>query len=75
MRELLEVVDAMAGDATLFARQDSVEQAWAWVTPILESLDSGQGGPLHPYPLGSAGPQQASALLSRDGRRWKELKG
>ena len=28
--------DAMAGDATLFARQDGVEAAWAIVEPILE---------------------------------------
>ena len=69
------MLDCMRGNTTLFARQDSVEQAWAWVTPILESLDSGKGGALHPYEPGSAGPDAAAALLSRDGRRWTELKG
>ncbi len=68
------MLDCMRGNTTLFARQDSVEQAWAWVTPILESLDSGQGGPLHSYERGSAGPEAGAALLARDGRRWTELK-
>ncbi len=69
------MLDCMRGNTTLFARQDSVEQAWAWVTPILESLDSGKGGALHTYEPGSAGPDAAAALLGRDGRRWMELKG
>jgi glucose-6-phosphate 1-dehydrogenase len=69
------LLDCMRGNATLFARKDSVEQAWAWVTPILESLDTGKGGPLHGYETGSAGPEAGAALLARDGRRWKELKG
>ena len=29
--------DAMAGDATLFARQDVVEAAWAIVDPVIEA--------------------------------------
>ncbi|HYO59851.1 glucose-6-phosphate dehydrogenase [Archangium sp.] len=69
------MLDCMRGNTTLFARQDSVEQAWSWVTPIIESLESGRGGELHTYEPGSAGPDAAVALLSRDGRRWKELKG
>lgn len=68
------LLDAMRGNATLFARQDSVEQAWAYVTPILEALESGEGGPLHTYEPGSVGPQAAAALLAKDGRRWKALK-
>ncbi|ATB30924.1 glucose-6-phosphate dehydrogenase [Melittangium boletus] len=69
------MLDAMRGNPTLFARQDSVEQAWAWVTPIIEALDSGQGGDLPTYAPGSEGPEAAKDLLSRDGRRWMELKG
>ncbi|QRN96048.1 glucose-6-phosphate dehydrogenase [Archangium violaceum] len=69
------MLDCMRGNTTLFARQDSVEQAWAWVTPIIESLDSGKGGPMHTYEQGSAGPDAGAALLARDGRRWTELKG
>jgi glucose-6-phosphate 1-dehydrogenase len=36
--------DAMAGDATLFAREDYVEEAWRIVDPVLKA-----GSPLHEY--------------------------
>jgi glucose-6-phosphate 1-dehydrogenase len=67
------LLDCMRGNTTLFARKDSVEQAWGYVTPILEALDSGAGGPLHTYETGSRGPDAGSALLARDGRRWRPL--
>jgi glucose-6-phosphate 1-dehydrogenase len=51
--------DAMAGDATLFAREDVVEAAWAIVDPVLrEPL------PLHVYEPGSWGPPEADALVT-----------
>jgi glucose-6-phosphate 1-dehydrogenase len=52
--------DAMDGDATLFARQDSVEAAWAIVDPVLTA-----SGPLHEYDCGSWGPVEAQKLTSR----------
>ncbi len=51
--------DAMAGDATLFARQDVVEAAWAIVDPVLDSAD-----PLHIYEPGSWGPAESDALVA-----------
>jgi glucose-6-phosphate 1-dehydrogenase len=54
--------DAMDGDATLFARQDAVEAAWAIVDPIL-----GGGTPLHEYAPGSWGPPAADALAAASG--------
>ena len=68
------MLDCMRGNTTLFARQDSVEQAWAWVTPILQALESGKGGDMHTYEPGSPGPEAAVGLLARDGRRWTQLK-
>jgi glucose-6-phosphate 1-dehydrogenase len=65
--------DCMRGDGTLFARADSVEEAWRYVTPILEAQAAGQGGALHTYPQGSVGPEAAAALLSKDRRRWTPL--
>jgi len=52
--------DAMEGDPTLFARQDSVEAAWAIVDPVLER---GSGSPLFVYECGSAGPVEARRLV------------
>jgi glucose-6-phosphate 1-dehydrogenase len=50
--------DAMAGDATLFARQDVVEAAWAIVDPILQGP-----GPLYAYEPGTWGPLEADRLV------------
>jgi len=52
----------MAGDATLFARQDLVEAAWAIVDPVLRS-----GGTLHEYEPGTWGPPQADSLVAEVG--------
>jgi glucose-6-phosphate 1-dehydrogenase len=49
--------DALAGDPTLFARQDSVEEAWRVVAPTLA-----EPGPVHPYAPGSWGPAVANQL-------------
>ncbi|HEY6356648.1 MAG TPA: glucose-6-phosphate dehydrogenase, partial [Vicinamibacterales bacterium] len=51
--------DAMTGDATLFARQDVVEAAWAIVDPIL--VDA---GPVFEYQPGTWGPPEADALVA-----------
>ena len=56
--------DAMDGDATLFARQDSVEAAWSIVQPILDTKT-----PLRPYEPGTWGPDAAEAL-ARDTGGW-----
>jgi glucose-6-phosphate 1-dehydrogenase len=69
------LLDCMRGNATLFARKDSVEQAWAFVTPIIQALDSGAGGAaIQEYAPGSTGPDAAAALLARDGRHWTVLR-
>ncbi len=51
--------DAMAGDQTLFARQDAVEAAWSVVDPVL-----GDATPIHPYQPGSWGPAEADRLTA-----------
>jgi glucose-6-phosphate 1-dehydrogenase len=51
--------DAMAGDGTLFARQDGVEAAWEIVQPILGSVT-----PVHEYEPGSWGPGEANELVA-----------
>ncbi len=54
--------DALAGDATLFARQDVVEAAWAIVDPLI--ADPGQ---LYEYVPGTWGPPQADRLVAEIG--------
>jgi glucose-6-phosphate 1-dehydrogenase len=54
--------DAMAGDATLFARQDVVEAAWAIVDPVIHGPSS-----MFEYEPGTWGPPQADALVAEVG--------
>jgi glucose-6-phosphate 1-dehydrogenase len=54
--------DALAGDASLFARQDSVEAAWAVVDRVLDDAT-----PLHRYQPGTWGPAEAAALMAHHG--------
>ncbi len=63
------LVNAMLGDAALFARDDEVETAWEIVTPI---LDAWKKEDKHPdsYEPSSWGSEAADALLRADGRRW-----
>jgi Glucose-6-phosphate 1-dehydrogenase len=39
------LLDAMSGDATLFARADEVEQAWAFIDPIEEAWQAKKDAP------------------------------
>lgn len=54
--------DAMAGDATLFAREDYVEEAWRIVDPAL-NLDT----PPHTYEPQTWGPAEADTLAPPGG--------
>ncbi len=54
--------DAMAGNGTLFTREDAVEAAWAVVDPVLRKHPRAK-----PYKRGSWGPKQADALIAADG--------
>ena len=54
--------DAMAGEATLFARQDVVEAAWVIAEPILET-----GNDVYAYECGSWGPAEAERLVEEVG--------
>jgi glucose-6-phosphate 1-dehydrogenase len=63
------LVDAMAGDAVLFMREDEIDAAWRVVDPLLAYWRSEQ--PDFPnYASGSWGPSDADDLIARDGRVW-----
>jgi glucose-6-phosphate 1-dehydrogenase len=68
------LLDAMSGDATLFARRDEVEGAWKFIDLIEHAWHENQNPPaLCGYPAGSWGPPEADALLERDGRAWRRM--
>jgi glucose-6-phosphate 1-dehydrogenase len=54
--------DALAGDRTLFAREDYVEEAWRVVDPVL-----GAATALHTYERGSWGPAPSAAVTPSGG--------
>ena len=57
---------AMVGDHQYFAREDSVEETWRIVQPLLDRPPD-----VRPYPRGSWGPEEAETLL-RGHPRWQQ---
>lgn len=66
------LLDAMNGDASLFARSDEIELSWQFIDGIRSGWESGQGAPLLTYAPGSWGPAASDELLGRDGRWWEQ---
>jgi len=58
---------ALAGDAARFTRQDSVEESWRIVAPLLE-----RPGRVHPYTPGTWGPDEPARSLVQGLGRWHE---
>jgi glucose-6-phosphate 1-dehydrogenase len=54
--------DAMAGDPTLFAREDNVEEAWRIVDPVLKA-----GTPVYEYEPGTWGPKEVDQSVTPPG--------
>jgi glucose-6-phosphate 1-dehydrogenase len=54
--------DAMAGDATLFAREDYVEEAWRIVDPVLKA-----GTPVYEYKAKTWGPKEVESRVTPPG--------
>ena len=57
---------AMIGDSTRFTQQDSVEETWRVMQPLLDAPP-----PVYPYAQGSWGPEAANELTAGHGR-WHE---
>lgn len=67
------LLDAMLGDATLFAHRDGVEATWALYTPILEAWAADARKVFPNYEGGSWGPKAVDELIERDGRKWHKI--
>jgi glucose-6-phosphate 1-dehydrogenase len=66
------LLDAMSGDATLFARRDEVEEAWAFVDGIEEAWKT-RSDALAFHTAGSWGPAEAAELVARHGVTWRRM--
>jgi glucose-6-phosphate 1-dehydrogenase len=67
------LLDAMLGDASLFARSDEVEASWAVIDPIQSAWDSGAGPSLGLYEHGDWGPPASVQWMESQGRQWFDL--
>ena len=68
------LIDAMIGDATLFARRDEVENAWLFIDSIQNSWhESNTAIPMSYYESGTWGPIEADNLLAELGHEWRPL--
>jgi glucose-6-phosphate 1-dehydrogenase len=67
------IYDCMKGDASLFQRADNIEGGWRIVQPILDAWAKAGKVKLPTYPAGSSGPDEATALIKRDHRRWRRI--
>lgn len=69
------ILDSMKGDATLFIRDDEIEEAWDLLTPVMRAWgeDGTIAPPLYHYEAGSWGPSAAAQLLRPRGHRWRRL--
>ncbi|MBX9742503.1 MAG: glucose-6-phosphate dehydrogenase [Chthoniobacterales bacterium] len=54
--------DALAGDPTLFAREDYVEEAWRIVDPVIKA-----NTPIYPYEIHSWGPSHTEEMICPPG--------
>ncbi len=65
------ICDCMAGDNTLFARDDEVLTSWKLLTPILYHWQTQIPQDFPNYASGTWGPEAADRLLQRDNRQWR----
>jgi glucose-6-phosphate 1-dehydrogenase len=66
------LLDAIKGDASLFTRNDNIEDAWRLIDPILTGWKSATDAPpLVTYPRGSWGPAVSDELLAREHHAWQ----
>ena len=65
------LLDVIKGDATLYARGDSVEEAWKFVTPILDAWETNPKIKVYGYPAGTWGPSVSAKLIESEDVTWR----
>ncbi len=64
------LLDAMEGDASLFARADEVEAAWSVCDPVLAEWQERDRPTLYMYDRGGWGPTECTDWMQLQGRQW-----
>ena len=64
------LLEALGGDAALFARSDSIETAWSLIDPVIQEWESPVHDQLASYAHGSWGPIEADRLLGPGEDSW-----
>lgn len=67
------LLDIISGDQTLFMRADQVEAAWEHIMPVLDFWENSKTANFPNYPADSWGPENAEALIAKDGYHWFNL--
>ena len=67
------LLDAMTGDASLFARSDEVELAWQIMDPIIAGWGAAAAPPLGLYEHGNWGPLVSTEWMENQGRQWFDI--
>ena len=67
------LLDALHGDASLFARADEVELAWGLIDPIIDAWRSPAAPPLEHYANGFWGPNSGTEWMRAQGREWFDV--
>lgn len=65
------ICDCMAGDNTLFARDDEVLASWKLLTPILRYWEKHPPYEFPNYASGTWGPEEAGEMLKNQNRHWR----
>ncbi len=67
------LLDCLMGDATLFTRNDEVEEAWRLIQGIIDAWEDQDLRNLPVYEAGTQGPHGAEDFLLDDGRQWRKI--
>jgi glucose-6-phosphate 1-dehydrogenase len=67
------LLDALEGDASLFARADEVEAAWSICDPVLEEWQRSDEPNLYVYEPGLWGPEECTEWMAEQGRQWFDI--
>ena len=70
------LLDSMRGDATLFTRNDEIEEAWSLLEPVFSAWRKtpNEAPPIFGYEAGSWGPKVADEMIAkRIGNPWRRL--